>query len=102
MDPARAADMADPLCNFHFSRPWTGPPARKSQGRRPQAFSKGIGGREGTSVNTGEAAAQRAIGKAIARAARLDRTAVLLLALGYHPQAGRLAHRAAELRAVVE
>lgn len=47
-----------------------------------------------------EAAGQRAIEHALARAAELDRTADALLTLNMVEPAERLAHRAAELREV--
>jgi hypothetical protein len=103
MDTAAMAAASDPQANRQFSRRWTGPPPknRKRPGASPQAPRANfevITNQPQDSV--AERSVQRALERVRLRAARLDRTADLLLALGKHAIAERLSHRAAELRAV--
>jgi hypothetical protein len=103
MDAAQAAGQSDPACNRHFSRRWTGPPPKnqKRPGASPQAPRANFESVTNQPTDSAvERTVQRALERALARAARLDRTADLLLALGKHAIAERLSHAAAELRAV--
>jgi hypothetical protein len=100
MDTAAMAAASDPQANRQFSRRWTGPPPknRKRPGASPQApRAKFESVTNKPTDSLGEQSVQRALQRALARAARLDRTADLLLALGKHPQAERLSRAAAEL-----
>jgi len=101
MDGAASAAASDPALNRQFSRRWTGPPQKRE--RRPWDRTANSGNHNNNAAvsATAAAAVQRALIVAARRAAQLDRTADLLLALGRHSQAERLSHRALELRELV-
>jgi len=103
MDPAAAAAQSWPDTNPAFRRPWAMPPPQTRKRPVPGETSSRAksGSNSGsTASNTATAAAQRAIAFAQRRAAEIDRTADLLLSIGRHIQAERLANLAAELRGV--
>jgi hypothetical protein len=103
MDTAAMAAASDPRANRQFSRRWTGPPPknRKRPGASPQAPRANFESVTNQPTDSAaERSVQRALERALARAAKLDRTADLLLAIGKHAIAERLSHAAAELRAV--
>src|SRR4051794_2151822 len=73
-------------------------PADRATGRQAQTFDS-ITERD---PNTHTTVAQRACAFALRRAARIDRTADLLLSLGRVEAAERLSHVAAELRGAAQ
>jgi hypothetical protein len=74
---------------------------RKRQGLATPALSKTSAINSSPEYSPGTDVAQRAIDFAMRRAARIDRTADLLLSIGRTDAAERLAHRAAEIRGVL-
>jgi hypothetical protein len=102
MDTARLAEMADPAKNRRFRGPWVDPPRnRKRPGAAPpapRARSESI--TDNVDNIRAALAGQQAVSFALRRAASLDRLADLLLSIGRHTAAERLAHLAAELREV--
>lgn len=97
MDAARAAAQSWPDTNPNFV--WPPPEKRKRQGLHHQSPAPvGIYSSSTRADTRSTSVAQRAVAKALARAAALDRTADALLGLGRHLQAERLAHQAAALR----
>jgi hypothetical protein len=101
MDTASAADQSWPTYNRQFRRSWKPPQKRKRQGLATPAPSQHFEISNVPEYSPAEGAAQRAIAAASRRAAKIDRTADLLLSVGRVDAAERLAHRAAEIRAVL-
>lgn len=100
MDTARLADQSWPDANIQFRRPWSPPQKRKRQGLATPAPSELLEISSDPGYSAAADVAQRAIDFAMCRAARIDRTADLLLSVGRVDAAERLAHRAAEIRTV--
>jgi hypothetical protein len=100
-DTAALAEQSDPARNAMFGRRWTGPPAqkRKAPGSDTQGSFEKLNLTDKTT--TADLAGQRALFKALRHAAEIDRTADLLLALGFGRQAERLSHNAAAIREAV-
>jgi hypothetical protein len=96
MDGGRAADQSWPDNNRWFAARWAEPPpqARKRPGRHPRALATKSDSISHITITATDATAQPAVQFALRRAAQIDRTADLLLALGKHVQAERLARRA--------
>jgi hypothetical protein len=106
MNAAAMAAQSDPLLNRQFSRRWTGPPPLKR--RSPalastsnRAVSKSFGDDDTLPNNRPPAVGQRALHAAVQRAARLDRRAELLDAIGHRDAALRIAATAVAIRAVL-
>lgn len=100
MDAPAAAAQPWPDCNVQFRRPWAMPPPLKirspalaATSNRANFVSSSI------EVDTADlGAVQRALARAMSRAADLDRQADLLLSVGQHHTAERLSALAQDLR----
>jgi hypothetical protein len=99
VDGARAADQSDPAQNYHFSRRWS-PPEKRNPALAGTRNGADFVTTSEITLDPIDQTVQRAIACALRRAARIDRTADLLLSIGRVDAAERLAHRAAEIRAV--
>jgi hypothetical protein len=100
MDPARAADMSWPDLNYQFRRSWS-PPDKRNPALAGTRNGANFVTTSEISLDQTDLTVQRAIAYAMRRAAKIDRTADLLLSIGRTDAAERLAHRAAEIRGVL-
>jgi hypothetical protein len=102
LDAARAAAQSWPDNNRWFAARWSErPKSRKRPGRHPRALATVSDSSSGPINTATDEIVQRAITVALRRAVQIDRTTDLLLALGKHVQADRLARRAQQIREAV-
>ena len=99
MDTARLAAMSDPAKNYQFRRSWS-PPKRRNPAMAGTIDRADFDISSEISLTPIDLTVQRAIACAMRRAARIDRTADLLLSVGRVDAAERLSRVAADLREV--
>ena len=94
MRASGAAEAAGRMHDRLLTQARTGPPKRIRRRGQPAACHRNPETQPDSVISIGEMAGQRALFKAVARAAELDRLADFLLHLGYAPAAERISHQA--------